>query len=75
MSDSLNVRKSQIIWQHLNGAAVGAPSSEDMPVAGIYVGQSYQASPLPPYRFDADEENTHGSKGSSKKKRKQQEEP
>ena len=70
VSDSLNVRKSQIIQQHLNGAAVGAPTFEVMPVAGIHVGQSNQASPLPPYRFDADEDTTHGSKSSNKKKRK-----
>ena len=70
VSDSLNVRKSQIIQQHLNGAAVGTPSSQGMQKAGFQGGQSIEASPLPPYQFDPDDENTNGSKSSSKKKRK-----
>ena len=70
VSDSFNVRKSQIIQQHLNGAAVGTPISEGSQVAGSQIGQSLTASSLPPYRFDPEGDSSHGSKGSSKKKRK-----
>ena len=70
VSDSLNVRKSQIIQQHVNSVAVGTPSSNGSQMEGVKVGQSSAVSPFPPYQFDPEGESSHGSKGSSKKKRK-----